>query len=172
MLMLIDRNFSLGFILYQLNTHWYKKGMNLFMLVTAAHFLEHVVQVYQLWVLHLPRPQCLGLLGSLYPWLMHSEWLHYGHALFMLLGLAVFRPSMEGKSRVWWDIAFTLQFFHHFEHALLLGQVIIGRNLFDLPVRTSIGQLWFPRIELHFWYNLIVLFPMLIGLSFKKNTMS
>jgi hypothetical protein len=55
----------------------------------------------------------------------------------MLLGLAVFRPSFSGKALLWWDIAFVLQFYHHFEHALLLGQAIIDQNLWNSPVPIS-----------------------------------
>jgi hypothetical protein len=67
--------------------------------------------------------------------------LHYGHALFMLIGFAVFRPSMVGKALIWWDIAFVLAFYHHFEHALLLGQRLFNQNLFNSPVPISIGQI-------------------------------
>jgi hypothetical protein len=44
------------------------------MIVVALHFSEHLVQIWQLWVLGWPRPQCMGLLGLAYPWLMRSEW--------------------------------------------------------------------------------------------------
>jgi hypothetical protein len=59
----------------------------------------------------------------------------------MLLGLAIFRPSFHGKAPLWWDLALGLQFYHHFEHALLLGQAIIGQNLWDSCVPISIGQI-------------------------------
>ena len=142
--------------------------MKLFMIVVIAHFLEHLFQAYQLWVLRWERPQCLGLLGLYYPWLIHSEWLHYGHALFMLLGLGFFRPLMHsGKAYFWWNVAFILGFYHHIEHALLLGQVIFNHNLFDSPIPISLGQLLIPRLELHLIYNLMVLIPMLIALFYQ-----
>lgn len=153
---------------YLLNSRWHNVGMQIFMFVVALHFSEHLVQIWQLWGLGWPRPQCLGLLGLAYPWLMRSEWLHYGHALFMLIGFAVFRPSMVGKALIWWDIAFVLAFYHHFEHALLLGQRLFHQNLFNSPVPISIGQFWFPRIELHLFYNLMVLFPMLIASIYHR----
>jgi hypothetical protein len=65
-------------------------------------------------------------------------------------------------------LALGLQFYHHFEHALLLGQAIIGQNLWDSPVRTSIGQIWFPRLELHLFYNLMVLIPMMIAMYYHR----
>ncbi|GBF80276.1 hypothetical protein [Aphanothece sacrum] len=155
-------------LVYLLNGRWHKPAMQIFMVVIAFHLLEHLVQAYQLWGLGWPRPKCLGLLGLGFPWLMKSEWLHYGHALFMLLGFAVFRPSFVGRARLWWDIGFGLQFYHHFEHALLLGQAIIHENLFDSPVPISIGQIWFPRLELHLFYNFMILVPMLIAMYYHR----
>jgi hypothetical protein len=169
-------------IVYALNGRWYKLGMQIFMIVIVLHLSEHIIQCFQLWVLHWPRPQCLGLLGLWQPWLIKTEYLHYAHALFMLLGFAVFRPSMTGKARFWWDAAFIIQFWHHFEHALLLGQALIHQNLNGFAAPVSIAQLvaqhfsglpfggqpWLPRIELHMFYNLIVLIPMLIALYYHR----
>jgi hypothetical protein len=138
------------------------------MFVILTHLAEHIVQVFELCVLGWPRPKCMGLLGLWNPWLMKSEWLHYGHALFMLVGLAVLRPAVVGKARWWWDLAFGIQFWHHIEHALLLGQVLFAQNLFNSPVPISIGQIWFPRIELHLFYNAIVLAPMLVALYYHR----
>jgi len=59
---------------YLLNSRWHYVGMQIFMIVVALHFSEHLVQIWQLWVLGWPRPQCMGLLGLAYPWLMRSEW--------------------------------------------------------------------------------------------------
>lgn len=142
--------------------------MLVFMVVTIAHLSEHIAQAVQLWALGWPRPDCMGLVGLWQPWLMKGEWLHYGHALFMLLGLAWFRPWFVGTAGLWWETAFVLQFFHHFEHALLLGQALIGENLFGSPVPISIGQVWFPRIELHLFYTCVVLVPMVGALYLAR----
>lgn len=155
-------------LLRLLNGKWHKPAMQVFIFVIIAHWLEHIFQAAQVWVLGWSRSEALGFLGLFYPWLIKSEWLHYGHALFMLLGLAVLRPSMVGRARLWWDITLFLQFFHHLEHALLLGQVLIHKNLFDSPIPISIGQIWFPRIELHLFYNTIVTIPMLIAIYDRR----
>lgn len=78
-------------LIYSLNGRYYERAINIFMLVVASHFLEHTTQMSQLYLLHWDRSHCLGFLGLIYPPLMTSEWLHYLHALFMLLGLAAFR---------------------------------------------------------------------------------
>ncbi|MBW4619331.1 MAG: hypothetical protein KME17_08225 [Cyanosarcina radialis HA8281-LM2] len=169
-------------VIYHLNGRWHKPALQFFLLVVWLHFAEHLFQVFQLWVLHWPRPQCMGLLGLVYPWLMRSESLHYGHALFMLLGLAVLRPGVASIALFWWDVAFTIGFWHHLEHALLLGQALIRDNLYDFAAPVSIaqvvaqyfsgqpfaGQPYLPRIELHLFYNAIVLAPMLAALHLHR----
>lgn len=169
-------------LIYTLNGRWHKRAMQIFMIIIFAHLAEHIVQVFQLWVLGWKRPECLGLLGLFYPWLMKSEWLHYGHALFMLVGLALLRPAIIGTARIWWDTSFVIQFWHHIEHALLLGQALIHKPFYKFAAPVSIAQIlaqyfsgrpfagppWLPRIELHLFYNLIVLIPMLVALYYHR----
>jgi hypothetical protein len=88
---------------------------------------------------------------------MRSEWLHYTHALFMLAGLYYFKD--QARSWRWWTTTLLLQQYHHLEHLILLLQALIRVNLLNSPVPISLGQLWFPRLELHFAYNLMVLVP-------------
>ena len=155
-------------ILHTLNGRWHKSAMQVFMVIIIAHLLEHIFQAYQVYGLGWSRKDAHGALGLVYPWLVRSEWLHYGHALFMLLGVAALRPAIIGRARVWWDITFAIAFYHHFEHALLLGQALTHENLFGSPVPISIGQLWVPRLELHLFYNVLVLIPMLIALYYHR----
>jgi hypothetical protein len=115
--------------------------MKLFLSIVVLHFGEHIAQLVELYVLKMPRPKCLGLLGIAYPYAMRSEWLHYFLACFMLVGFYRLRLQITGK--YWWDIATRLQQYHHFEHLLLLIQVLIGINLFNSPVPCSIGRYGF-----------------------------
>ncbi len=170
-------------LIHALNGRWHKLAMMIFMVIILAHLSEHIAQVVQLWVLGWSRKESMGLLGLAYPWMMKSEALHYGHALFMLVGLAVLRPAIVvGQALLWWNIAFAIQFWHHLEHALLFGQAIIHNNLNEFAAPVSIAQLvaqyfsgqpfagqpWLPRIELHLFYNLIVLIPMLVALYYHR----
>ena len=93
---------------------------------------------------------------------MTSEWLHYGHALFMLLGLYLLRMGLYGG--FWWDAAMWFAFYHWIEHSLLLGESLYG---VPMPSRWSLGSFLMPRIELHFVYNLIALALMLIAIQQK-----
>jgi len=147
-------------IIERLNTRWHKAALLSFMVIVLFHWVEHIVQAYQVFVLHWPRKMSMGILGMYYPWLMSTEALHYGFALVMLIGLWVLRKGFTGTSHKWWMVSFWIQFWHHFEHFILFYQANTGHYWFGGSVPTSIGQIWFPRIELHLFYNMIVFIPM------------
>jgi hypothetical protein len=143
-------------------TH-HRAALNIFMVVVLAHWAEHVVQAIQIWGLGWARPQARGVLGMPFPWLISSEWLHYGYALVMLAGLWLLRGGFIGAARNWWLLAFGIQFWHHVEHLLLLVQAQTGHFLAGRAVPTSILQLVAPRVELHLFYNTVVFIPMVIA---------
>lgn len=118
-----------------------KKMLIVFLAVCIAHVAEHVVQAVQIYILNVPTHKAGGILGSFWPWLMHSETLHYGYAAVMLGGLWLFRDQFTGNARWWWMAAFGLQFWHHIEHFLLLCQAATGQNFFGAPQPISIIQL-------------------------------
>ena len=155
-----------GSLVERLNTVWHKPALLTFAAIVLAHWAEHLAQATQIYVLGWPVPESRGVLGLWYPWLVKSEVLHYGYALVMLIGLWLFRSGFKGRAHKWWMAAFFIQFWHHIEHALLQGQAIVGKNLFDSPVPMSILQLWIPRVELHLFYNTIVFIPMAVAMYF------
>ena len=150
----------------RLNTRWHERALQVLMVIVLFHWVEHLVQAYQVWGLHWSRAMSMGLLGMYYPWLMKTEVLHYGFALVMLIGLWVLRKGFSGRSHTWWMIAFWIQFWHHIEHGLLFYQALTHHYFFGGSVPTSIGQIWIPRIELHLIYNALVFTPMVIGMYY------
>lgn len=149
----------------RLNAPSHERALQVFMVIVLAHWGEHLLQAVQIYGLGWPVPESRGLLGHFFPWLVRSEVLHYAYALVMLSGLLILRSGFTGPSdRRWWNVALAIQFFHHLEHALLLGQVLVGQNLLGRPLPTSIVQLWIPRVELHLFYNTIVFVPMVIAM--------
>jgi hypothetical protein len=92
--------------------------------------------------------------------------MHYMYALVMLIGLFLLRPGFVGRAKVWWTIALVIQFWHHFEHLLLLIQAQTGHYFWGRSVPTSILQLVYPRVQLHLFYNSIVFIPMVIGMYY------
>lgn len=153
-----------GGLVTALNGKYHRAALNLFMFIVIAHWGEHVIQAIQIWGLGWERAEALGMLGVPFPWLVSSESLHYGYALVMLVGLWVLRHGFVGRGRWWWMLAFGIQAWHHLEHLLLLGQAVLGANLFGREVPVSIVQLIVPRVELHLLYNAAVFLPMVIGM--------
>jgi hypothetical protein len=152
-------------LLDRINGRNHELALRAFMVVVLAHWGEHLLQALQIYVLGWPVPEARGALGYFYPWLVKSEVLHYSYAVVMLVGLWLLRRGFTGTlDRRWWMIAFGIQFWHHIEHLLLIGQYMTGHNLFGRPVPTSILQLWLPRVELHLFYNTIVFIPMVIAM--------
>ena len=152
--------------LERLNGKWHERSLQGLMVIVLFHWVEHIVQAYQAFVMHMPRPMAMGLLGTYYPWLMKTETLHYGFALVMLVGLWTLRKGFVGRAYTWWMVSFWIQFWHHIEHFLLFYQANTHRYFFGGSVPTSIGQIWIPRIELHLIYNTLVFIPMLIGMYY------
>ena len=138
-----------------------------YMAIVLAHWGEHLLQALQIYVLNWPVPEARGIIGYFFPWVIASETLHYGYALVMLGGLWVLRGGFMGVAdRRWWTVALAIQFFHHLEHLLLIGQSAFGYHLAGRPVPTSLVQLWVPRVELHLFYNTIVFIPMVIAMYY------
>ncbi|HEY6803097.1 MAG TPA: hypothetical protein VI306_05900 [Pyrinomonadaceae bacterium] len=152
----------------KLNTIWHKRALQLFMLVVLAHWAEHLAQAVQIFVLKWPRPQAGGVMGLFFPWLVSSEVLHYGYAIVMLIGLFILRKGFTGTSRMWWNVALGIQFWHHIEHFILQYQALSHHNWFGSPVPVSFLQLLFPksRVEIHLFYNTIVFIPMMVAMYY------
>lgn len=153
-------------LLGALNGRYHRTSVNIFMLIVVAHWAEHLTQAFQIWGLGWPVKESRGALGLAFPWLVTSEWLHYGYAIVMLAGLWLLRDGFTGRSRTWWTVALAIQFWHHIEHLLLLIQAQTGTLFFGRTVPTSVLQLVLPRVELHLFYNSIVFLPMVIAMVY------
>ncbi len=151
-------------LLDALNNRYHKLSLQIFMVIVFAHLAEHIVQAIQIYALGWELPDSRGVFGLAFPWLVSSEALHYGYAIIMLIGLILFRPGFVGVAKQWWTIALVIQVWHHFEHALLLGQAAVGTPMFGQEVPTSVVQLIIPRVELHLLYNTLVLVPMVVAM--------
>src|SRR5271154_6176825 len=97
----IHINSSDGQSLYEkLNSQWHERALQIFMVIVLAHWAEHLVQAYQIYVMGWPRPKALGLVGLWYPWLIKTEALHYVYALVMLVCIWVFRKGFTGRAYI------------------------------------------------------------------------
>lgn len=153
-------------LLERLNGPWHERANQAFLVIVLAHWAEHLAQAWQIWYLHWPRAKANGVLGLWYPWLVSSEFLHYAYAVVMLVGIWALRRAFIGRAKFWWDLTLWVQVWHHFEHALLIGQAVVGANLAHSPAPVSVLQFFIPRAELHLFYNGAVFAPMVVAMYF------
>lgn len=135
----------------------------LYLLLVFLHWSEHLMQIYQVYILGWLPKEAGGILGLWYPWLAAAEVLHFAYNALQLAGLVALRRDVTGRARAWWDVAIAAQSWHFLEHLLLQVQWLTGVYLFGASQQMGIGQLWFPRLELHFAYNLMVFVPTLVA---------
>jgi hypothetical protein len=150
----------------RLNGPLHAPALWIYMMVIVAHWLEHVLQIYQIYGLGWAPSTAGGILGVIYPQLIESETLHFVYDFIQWAGIIVLLPGFFGRARTIWAIAMIFQTWHYIEHVLLMGQYLSGYYLFGAPHQISILQLWFPRAELHFVYNLLVFVPMVIAVHY------
>jgi hypothetical protein len=74
-------------LIEQLNGPWHKRALQAFMVIVLAHWAEHLVQAYQVYELRWPLHEARGVLGQAFPWLVHSELLHYVVFVPMMIGM-------------------------------------------------------------------------------------
>jgi hypothetical protein len=142
----------MGF-LQKLNGPWHERALWIYLAIVVLHWIEHLFQAAQIWIVEMPRPEALGALGFVFPWLVKSEVMHFGYALIMFTGLVLLLPGFRGAARGWWLASTIIQGWHLVEHSTLQIQAIVGTNLFGSPVPTSFLQPFIPRPELHLVYN-------------------
>lgn len=144
-----------------------KYGMKIFGALMIAHWLEHIFQAYQVYVLHMNRMCALGMLGMKYPWLVRTESLHFVFAwltfvMFYFAGIGYFSSQSAIKL---WILGWAASFFHLVEHSLLFAQAVTHHYMFGATQPTSLLQQFFPRIELHLFYNSIITLLMILSLE-------
>lgn len=157
---------ALGLLASRVNADWHGRALWIFGAIVGLHWAEHVVQSAQIWLLHYHRADARGLFGTWWPWLVTSEWLHYGFALVLLAGLVALLPGFRGLARRWWWIALVIQLWHFLEHLFLFVQAQTGVYWFGAAVPTSVVQFLWPghRPELHLVYNTLVTVPLVVAL--------
>lgn len=147
----------------KLNSIWHEKALWVYLVIVLGHFSEHAVQIYQVYIMGWLPKQAGGILGLWLPWLAESEILHIAYNGSMWIGILLLARGISGNAKTFWKIALVLQTWHLFEHIILMYQYLTQNYWFGGTVQTSIGQIWFPRVELHFMYNFIVFVPLMIA---------
>jgi hypothetical protein len=153
-------------LLARINGPLHERILSLFMVIVLGHWLEHLVQVYQVYVLGWTPKAAGGVLGLWFPYLAASEVLHFTYNSLIFAGILLLLPGFAGRARRWWWVTVAAGAWHFFEHLILQVQWLTGYYLFGASTQMGIGQLWIPRVELHFMYNLIVFVPMVIAMIY------
>ena len=155
------------FVLKVLNGYWHPKALIGYLGIVIGHVSEHIVQLYQYLRLGWSAREAGGILGYFYPDLATTEVLHTAYNSLQLTGLILLAYGFRGRgvARTWWTIALVMQTWHWLEHVFLQLQYLSGWYLFNAVKQRSLLELFFPRLELHFVYNLLVLVPTLIAVG-------
>ena len=140
----------------------------IYLLLVLLHFSEHIAQLYQYLILGWSARESGGLLGFYFPGLAEAELLHSAYNSFQLTGLILLLSGFKSypAARMFWLIALTFQTWHWLEHVLLQVQFWTGVYLFNALKQSSLLEFFFPRIELHFVYNLMVFIPTVLAIVF------
>ena len=125
--------------------------------VQAAHLVEHFVQMYQTYALHLPPEKALGLLGYVFDYHKSAAWLHLGFNLTLVTSLLWMAPdiraSIATRARVntYLALACGIEVWHIIEHLSIAGHLIANGHCPCPGVITFV-----PDQPLHLAYNLAV----------------
>ena len=159
-------NYLRYFLIDTLNTKKHWQALVVYFFVVAGHFTEHLVQISQVYFLGWSTRKAGGILGLWFPGLAASEVLHMAYNSLQLTGLILLWYGFRNYKNAakWWNVALIAQSWHFLEHTILQVQYLTGYYLFGASRQTSLLEFFFPRIELHFGYNLLAFTPTAIAL--------
>ncbi|MFO7544067.1 MAG: hypothetical protein R6W77_01070 [Trueperaceae bacterium] len=153
-------------VLGVLNGSRHVQALAVYMAIVSIHFFEHVTQIAQVHLLGMAPREAGGLFGEVLPNLVANESLHMSYNTLQLTGLILLAPGFR-KSRAakgLWIAAILAQTWHWLEHAFLQVQFLTGHYFYDAIKQMSVLERFFPRVELHFAYNLSVVVPTVAAL--------
>jgi hypothetical protein len=146
--------------------HWQKghaRALIFYLILVAGHFSEHLAQLIQVYALGWSARIAGGILGLWFPGFAASEILHMAYNSLQLTGLIVLLPGFKGLARRFWILALVFQSWHFLEHVFLQVQYLSGHYFLGAIRQMSFLEVFFPRLQLHFVYNTLVLVPTLIA---------
>lgn len=141
--------------------------------VQSVHMFEHVLQLIQVTVWHVPDDEALGLLGYVFQLQGTEEWLHlfFNMALLTSLWLLLgpIRASSPSVVPRWAYLVYVigavgLETWHEVEHLVIISRVLMNHGC-PCP---GIGDaaLGVTDTVLHFIYNAVVTSAMLVPFWF------
>jgi hypothetical protein len=135
--------------------------------IQGIHVIEHVIQLVQVFVLHVPEQRALGILGFVFQFQGTEEWLHLAFNTSYVIALIViawgFFVSRTARSIVpgWALVVFLvvgllLELWHLNEHIVIISHAIANNGCaFDGCPGILDQRLGVSDTVLHFFYNAI-----------------
>jgi hypothetical protein len=141
--------------------------------VQSVHMFEHVLQLIQVTVWHVPDDEALGLLGYVFQLQGTEEWLHLFFNLALLTSLWILLGPIRASSPSivprWAYLVYVigavgLETWHEVEHLVIISRVLMNHGC-PCP---GIGDaaLGVTDTVLHFIYNAVVTSAMLVPFWF------
>jgi len=132
--------------------------------VQGIHVIEHVIQLFQVYVFNVPEDNALGLLGYVYQFQGTEEWLHLGFNSVFLASLVViaigllWSPKARSSVPLWAMAGFLmlgvgLESWHVVEHGVIISHVVANNGCPCPGILDS--RLGVSDTVLHFGYNTI-----------------
>jgi hypothetical protein len=129
--------------------------------------MEHIAQIVEVDVVGLPRSQSRGIIGNL-----DAEYVHFFFDTFLTIGVIILLFKFRKNIALWvtlgvalWHTAehWYITYYYTFDYRNYDPNQPGGRHA-DFGLLARGGLLWptspFPRIELHFIYNLLFTVPL------------
>jgi hypothetical protein len=133
--------------------------------IQGIHVVEHVIQLVQVFVLHVPEQKALGILGLVFQFQGTEEWLHLAFNASYVIALIViawgFFVSRAARSIVpgWALVVFLvvgvlLELWHLNEHIVIISHAIANNGCaFDGCPGILDQRMGVSDTVLHFFYN-------------------
>jgi hypothetical protein len=131
-------------------------------LIQGIHVVEHIIQLFQVYVLRVPEDDALGLLGYVFEFQGTEEWLHLGFNSVYMLSLFVLTGALLGRAARWIPAAAVgaflvgavgLETWHVVEHGVITKNIVMNQGCpcpGILDARLGVSD-----TVLHFGYNLV-----------------
>ncbi|MEO7819082.1 MAG: hypothetical protein ABIS18_08065 [Actinomycetota bacterium] len=132
----------------------------------GAHIVEHIVQLVQLFVLHLGKARSHGIVGQL-----DIEWVHFIWNLGVFLAAVMLVRRYPGNP--WLMVVLVLASWHQIEHSYIMF-IYLTTGVAGTPgLLASGGKLWgglpVSRPVLHAIYNVAEFAPLVGGFLYERR---
>jgi hypothetical protein len=139
--------------------------IELLVIVQGLHFIEHIAQITEVDMLHLPRSQARGIFGNL-----DQEYVQCFFESFLTLGVIALLLRFRDTIALW--VCLVIGLWQSIEQWYITYYYTFDRSAYLAGKSNGLlargGLLWpnspLPRIELNFLYNLLFTIPLIYAL--------